>query len=231
MDTEKTSIWLFSQEPIFRDGLRRLLNSIDGFEVVGESNITEKLSSAVEIVLPTVAVVDVDINPESGFHLHHRLKQVSSTTSVIVMTSNFSDNQLFNAIREQASAYLSKEVSAENLTEMVRWVAQGGHPISDNLSASPAVAQQILAEFQTLSKQREVEDLVSPLTTREVDIISLMAQGFANKQIAVKLGVSEQTIKNHITSILSKLDANARTDAVVKAIRKGLITVEKEEEL
>jgi DNA-binding NarL/FixJ family response regulator len=91
MDTEKTSIWLFSQEPIFRDGLSRLLNSIDGFEVVGESNITEKLSSAVEIVLPNVAVVDVDINPESGFHLLRRLKQVSPTTSVIVMTSNFND--------------------------------------------------------------------------------------------------------------------------------------------
>jgi DNA-binding NarL/FixJ family response regulator len=230
MDAEKIGIWLFSQQPVFRDGLRHVLNAVDAFEIVGESNITEKLSSAVEVVLPCVAIVDVDTNPESGFHLLRRLKQVSPTTAVIVVTSSFSDNQLFNAIRDQASAYLSKEVSPENLCDMVKWVAQGGHPISENLSASPGVAQQILAEFQTLSKQREVEDLVSPLTIREVDIISLMAQGFANKQIAVKLNVSEQTIKNHITSILSKLDANARTDAVVKAIRKGLITVEKDEE-
>jgi two-component system response regulator DegU len=145
-----------------------------------------------------VAIVDVDSNPESAFHLLRRLKQVSPTTAAIVMTSAFSDSQLFEAIRDQASAYLSKEVTGESLCDMVRWVAQGGNPISDSLSSSPKVAQQILTEFQELSKQREVEALVSPLTTREVDIISLMAQGFANKQIAGELDVSEQTIKNHI---------------------------------
>jgi DNA-binding NarL/FixJ family response regulator len=228
MDREKTAVWLFSQQPIFRVGLRQVLGAVEGFEITGESNITEKLSSAVEVIPPQVAIVDVDSSPESGFHLLRRLKQVIPATFVIVMTSSFGDAQLFEAIRDQASAYLSKEVTSESLCEMVRWVAQGGSPISDILGSRPKVAEQILAEFQELSQQREVEELVSPLTAREIDIISLMAQGCANKQIANKLNVSEQTIKNHITSILSKLDANARTEAVVKAIRKGLITIRKD---
>jgi DNA-binding NarL/FixJ family response regulator len=230
MDREKTTIWLFSQQSIFRAGLRHALEAVTGFEIIGESNISEKLSSAVEVMPPQVAVVDLDSSPESGFHLLRRLKQVIPATAVIVMTSNFDDSQLFEAIRDQASAYLSKEVNGEGLCEMVKWVAQGGSPISDSLGSSPKVAQKILAEFQELSQQREVRELVSPLTAREIDIISLMAQGCANKQIAGKLNVSEQTIKNHITSILSKLDANARTEAVVKAIRKGLITINKEDE-
>jgi len=230
MDREKIAIWLFSQQSIFRAGMRQALSAVAGFEIIGESNIKEKLSSAVEVMPPQVAVVDLDSSPENGFHLLRRLKQVTPATSVIVMTSNFDDDQLFESIRDQASAYLSKEVTAESLCEMIKWVAQGGSPISESLSKSPKVAQQILAEFQELSQQREVEELVSPLTTREIDIISLMAQGCANKQIAGKLNVSEQTIKNHITSILSKLDANARTEAVVKAIRKGLITINKEGE-
>ena len=228
MDREKVSIWLFSQQPIFRMGLRQSLGATAGFEIIGESSITEKLPSAVEVMPPQVAILDVDTSPESGFHILRCLKQVTPTTSVIVVTSDFDDSQLFEAIRDKASAYLSKEATAESLCEMVKWVAQGGNPISENLSASPRVAQQILAEFQQLSQEREVEELVSPLTSREIDIISLMAQGCANKQIASKLNVSEQTIKNHITSILSKLDANARTEAVVKAIRKGLITITKE---
>jgi DNA-binding NarL/FixJ family response regulator len=230
MDRDKTGIWLFSQQPIFRAGLRQSLSGVAGFEIIGESSITEKLSQAVEVILPQLAIVDLDSSSESGFHILRRLKQVTPTTYVIVMTSNFGDDQLFEAIRDQASAYLSKEVTAESLCEMVKWVAQGGRPISDSLSSSPRVAQQILAEFQELSREREVEELVSPLTTREIDIISLIAQGCANKQIASKLNVSEQTIKNHITSILSKLDANARTEAVVKAIRRGLITINKDGE-
>jgi len=206
-----------------------VLSAAAGFEIIGEATTTEKLSHTVEVMPPQVAIVDVDATPESGFSLLRRLRQVTPATAVIILTSNFSDDQLFKSIREQASAYLSKEVKPEDLCDMVRWVAQGEHPIGDNLSARPKVAQQILQEFQELSQQREVEELVSPLTSREIEIISLMADGCANKQIAVKLSVSEQTIKNHITSILSKLDANARTEAVVKAIRKGLITITKEE--
>ena len=90
----------------------------------------------------------------------------------------------------------------------------------------PKLAAKILSQFNELSQQQEVKELISPLTSRETEIVNYVAQGYANKQIAAKLNISEQTIKNHVTSILGKLDANARTEAVVKAIKKGLITIE-----
>ena len=110
----------------------------------------------------------------------------------------------------------------------MRRTAFGEHPITDELDNRPKVAQNILQQFQELSGQQEVVSLISPLTARETEVINYMAQGCANKQIAAKLNISEQTIKNHVTSILSKLDANARTEAVVKAIRRGLIPMKQE---
>lgn len=177
---------------------------------------------------PDVAVVDIDASPETGLNLAHRIKQVTPSTGVIVLSSSSSDDQLFLAIKSQASAYLSKNISSQELYDAVRSVAAGAHPINESLSNRPKIAQHVLHQFQELSQEREVESLISPLTSREMEVINYMAQGFANKQIAVKLDISEQTIKNHVTSILSKLDANARTEAVVKAIKQGLISMKQD---
>ena len=102
-------------------------------------------------------------------------------------------------------------------------MAAGEHPINESLTNRPKVAEQVLQQFQELSLRSEAEVLVSPLTPRETEILNHIAQGLLNKQIASKLGISEQTIKNHVTSILRKLNANARTEAVVVAIKQGLI--------
>jgi DNA-binding NarL/FixJ family response regulator len=96
-------------------------------------------------------------------------------------------------------------------------VARGEHPINEGLTTRPKVAEQVLQQFQELSRRYEAEAFISPLTARETEILDYIAQGYLNKQIAIKLGISEQTIKNHVTSILRKLNANARTDAVVVA--------------
>jgi DNA-binding NarL/FixJ family response regulator len=107
----------------------------------------------------------------------------------------------------------------------IRKAAGGGHPINDTFLTQPKVAQKVLEQFQELSWGREIEDFVSPLSPRETEILSYMARGYLNKQIADTLNISEQTIKNHVPSILRKLDANARTQAVVTAIKRGLIKV------
>lgn len=186
------------------------------------------MSLTIEVMPPDVAIVDVDAATDSGLDLTHRIKQVSPSTAVVVMTSNTNDDQLFEAIKAQASAYLSKEISGDGLVDAVRRAAHGERPIGDSLNNRPRVAEHILRQFQELSQRQEVESLISPLTSRETEVVDYMAQGYANKQIAVKLNISEQTIKNHVTSILSKLDANARTEAVVKAISRGFIDIKKE---
>jgi len=228
MNGQNIKIWIFSQQPLFRQGIRDSLSNVEDIEIAGEAKLTDKMSMTIEVMPPDVAVVDIDAAPDSGLNLANRIKQVTPSTAVIVLASSINDEQLFEAIRSRASAYLSKDISSDELSDVVRRVAHGEHPINDSLNNRPKVAAQILDQFQALSQQQEVESLISPLTSRETEIVDYMAQGYANKQIAVKLNISEQTIKNHVTSILSKLDANARTEAVVKALRRGLISFQKE---
>lgn len=228
MNKAKIRTWIFSQQPLFLEGVRHSFAGKEDIEITGEARITDKMSLTIEVMPPDVAIVDLDAAPDSGLSLAHRIKQVTPSTAVVVLASDTSDAQLFKVIRSQASAYLSKDVSSEELCDVVRRTASGEHPINESLNNRPKVAQHILHQFQELSQQREVESLISPLTSRETEVINYMAQGYANKQIAVKLDISEQTIKNHVTSILSKLDANARTEAVVKAIRRGLISMNQE---
>jgi two-component system response regulator DegU len=221
----KIRVWIFSQQPLFQQGIRQSLAS-QNIEVAGEAKVNEKMSQTIEVMPPEVAIVDVDEAFDSGLNLAYRIKQVTPSTAVIILSSSVSDDQLFKAIKVQAAAYIGKDVSSNELCNIVRSVAKGEMPIKESIGRRPKVAEHILSQFNELSQQQEVKELISPLTSREVEIVNYMAQGFANKQIAAKLNISEQTIKNHVTSILGKLDANARTEAVVKAIKKGLITIE-----
>lgn len=228
MDGQGIKVWIFSQQPLFMQGVKDTFSGIGDIEIIGEAKLTGKMPRTIETMPPDVAIVDIDTAPDSGLNLVKRVKQVTPSTAVIVLASDINDKQLFEAIKRQASAYLSKDINGKELIDMVRRVASGEHPIKDSLSNRPKVAAHVLDQFQELYQQKEVESLISPLTSRETEIVDYMSQGYANKQIAVKLKISEQTIKNHVTSILSKLDANARTEAVVKAIKRGLISFTKE---
>ena len=221
----KIRVWIFSQQPLFQQGVRQALTS-HNIEVAGEARVTDKLSKTIEVMPPDVAILDIDEAIDSGFNLASRIKRVTPSTAVIILASNTSDDQLFKAIKTQAVAYLSKDITGNEICEIVKSVAKGERPISECVNNRPGVAAQILSQFNELSQQQAVKELISPLTSREIEVINYMAQGCANKQIAAKLNISEQTIKNHVTSILGKLDANARTEAVVKAIQKGLISIE-----
>jgi len=228
MAKQSIKVWIFSQQPLYRKGIVDTFSNAESIEVAGESRLTEKLSQIIEVMPPDVAIVDVDSATDSGLNLANRIKQITPNTALIVMASNTDDEQLFKVIKSQASAYLSKDIDSEGLIKTVRRVASGEHPINDSLNNRPKVAAHILNQFQEMYQEQEVENLISPLTTRETEIVEYMSKGFANKQIAVKLNISEQTIKNHVTSILTKLDANARTEAVVKAIKRGLIPFNQE---
>lgn len=225
MSEHRIRVWIFGQQPLFRQGVRQSLKN-QSIEVAGEARTTDKMSQTIEVMPPEVAIVDIDGALDNGISLATRIKQVTPSTAVIILSSSDGDEYLFKAIKVQAAAYLGKDITGDELCDVVRRVADGEQPIKDSISDRPKVAAQILSQFNELSQQQEVKELISPLTSREVEIVNYMAQGYANKQIAAELNISEQTIKNHVTSILGKLDANARTEAVVKAIKKGLITIE-----
>ena len=225
MKKNKIKVFILTQQYLLQQGIEHSLSSMEDIEISGATELDSEVLSAIDTQPPDVALVDIDVPSDNGLTLARKVKQHSPNIAVIVLTSNANDAQLFQAIKAQAAAYLEKAVTAEQLAGTIRRVARGEHPINEGLTARPKVAEQVLHQFQELSQRYEAEAVISPLTPRETEILNYMAQGYLNKQIAITLGISEQTIKNHVTSILRKLNANARTDAVVLAIKQGLISI------
>ena len=225
MNTNKIQVLVVSQQSLFQQGIEHSLSDTEDIVITGFAEVNDKVLSIIDTLPPDVALVDIDGPSDIGLTLGHRIKQRSPSIGVIVLTSNPNDDGLFQALKAQAGSYLSKEITASQLVDAVRRVARGEHPINESLSTRPKVAEQVLHQFQELYWRNEAEALISPITPRETEILQYIAQGYLNKQIAAELGISEQTIKNHVTSILRKLNANARTEAVVIAIKQGLISL------
>jgi two-component system, NarL family, response regulator DegU len=225
MGTDKIKVYIYSRQNFFRQGLITSLSSIEDLEIMGDGEFDIEALSGLEEALPDVAIVDIDTPGDEGMAKTRKLKQHLPNIGIIALTYSYNDMRIFEALKSQASACMSKEINADQLVEAVRRVARGEHPINEALITHPILADQVLRQFQALSRQNETREVVSPLTRRETEILDYIAQGMLNKQIATQCGISEQTIKNHVTSILRKLNANARTEAVVFALRQGLITI------
>lgn len=223
-----TKVFIIDRQPLFRQGVQASLAPITDVEIAGDADLDEKIVPIFENTPPDVVILGVDSAPADGLELCHTIKRHIPSVAVIILTPHPEDEQLFEAIKAQASAYLSKDVNASELVQTIKRCAHGEHPINENMADRPRVAEQVLQQFHQLSRDRVPDKFISPLTPKETEILDYMAQGDLNKQIADKLTVSEQTIKNHVTSILRKLNANARTHAVVIAIKKGIITITKE---
>jgi DNA-binding NarL/FixJ family response regulator len=221
----KIQVFVISQQSLFQQGLEHTFSNTEDIIISGVAGIGDKVLSTIDNLPPDVALLDIDGPSENGLDLARKIKQRSPNIGVIVLTSSPDDNQLFEALKAQAVAYLNKEVTADQLIDIVRRVAKGEHPINESLTTRPKLAEHVLQQFQELTSRAEAEAFISPLTPRETEILQYIAQGYLNKQIAAELGISEQTIKNHVTSILRKLNANARTEAVVVAIKQGLISI------
>ncbi len=221
----KIQVIIISQQVFFRQGMEHSLSRVRDITISATAEVSDEVLSIIDNLPPDVALLDIDTPADAGLKLTRRLKQRLPTIGVVVLTSSQDDAQLFQALKAQAVAYLSKEVTASELVNTIRRVYRGEHPINENLTARPKLAEQVLQQFQELSLRSEAESFIAPLTPREMEILNHIAQGYLNKQIAAELDISEQTIKNHVTSILRKLNANARTEAVVVAIKQGLISL------
>ncbi len=219
----KIQIFIISQQSLFIRALEHTFSELPDLVILGTTGVNNDVLKAIDNLPPDVALLDLDGPTDAALDLAKRIKARSPNIGVITLTSNPDDNQLFAALKAQAVAYLSKEATADQMVETIRRVARGEHPINESLTNRPKLAEHVLQQFQELSSRSEAEAFISPLTPREIEILQFIAKGYLNKQIAAELGISEQTIKNHVTSILRKLNANARTEAVVVAIKQGLI--------
>jgi len=226
IDKKKIQFFIVSQQVLFRQGVELSLSSTEDIKLIGTADYSNGLPSTFDDIPPDVVILDIDISTDDGLTLARKMKQHLPSIGIIIATSTPSDTQLFQALKAQAAAYLSKEVTPDQLVETIRRVSKGEHPINESLTNRPKVAEHVLQQFQELSWRSEAEAVISPLTPRETEILQYIARGYLNKQIAAELDISEQTIKNHVTSILRKLNANARTEAVVLALKHGILSLD-----
>ncbi len=222
---EKIKVYLADEQQLFRQGIRTVLAKEESIEVCGEFTSGDELQAALATTDANVILLHIKLPPQGGLEIARAIKKQLPSIAVILFTSEISEDELFEAIKSRASAYLSRNVRREELIDTIVASAAGKHPINDAFLLKPKVAERVLGQFQDLSWGQGVESFISPLTARETEILKYMAQGYLNKQIADALSISEQTIKNHVTSILRKLDANARTQAVIIAVKRGLISL------
>jgi DNA-binding NarL/FixJ family response regulator len=219
-----TKVVIIDKQPLFRAGVKQAFAEQGDFKIIGASP-DDNLSMIIEEDLPDVILLDIDTPSLNGLKIGKGLIQRYPAIRLVVMTSEINNDELFEVIRIGAAAYLDKKSNIQELEGIIRRVARGEYPINDSLLATPTVAEHVLKQFQEMvSMGMSVESVTAPLTNRETQILHYVADGNSNKKIAQILDISEQTIKNHVSSILRKLNANDRAHAVVLAIRRGWIS-------
>jgi two-component system response regulator DegU len=220
------TVVIVDKQTFFRAGVRQALSEKSGFEVL-ECDPNDEPIELIESDSPDVVLLDINFPTLNGLELGRKIARRCPNSKVVMLSPNSNDEELFEVIKTGAVAYLSKNTTTEELISVIRRACQGEYPINDSLISRPVVAEHVLKQFRDIfSAGKIMETVTAPLTHREAQILNYIAEGNSNKQIAHILEISEQTIKNHVSSILRKLNANDRAHAVALAIRNGWIPVE-----
>ncbi|MEA1872653.1 MAG: response regulator transcription factor [Chloroflexota bacterium] len=219
----KIKVMVIDEQAFFRAGVRQTLSQQPDLEIL-ECDPTQNPLELIEANLPDVALLGSDLASLSGIELGRKIAQYYPNTKVVVLSPDPNDEELFEVIKTAAVACLRKRATADELASTIRRARKGEYPINESLMARPRVARQVLNQFRGMG--RTMEGIVAPLTNRETQILTYIAEGNSNKEIARILEISEQTIKNHVSAILRKLNANDRAHAVALALHSGWISPE-----
>lgn len=215
---EKIRILIVDDQTMFRSGMRVLLGSQPDFEVIGEACDGEDALAKAAKLHPQVVLMDLRMPVLDGAAATRRLKSAYPEIRVIVLTTFDEDETIFDGLRSGAIGYLLKDAPTDKLYEAIRAAAHGESFLQ------PSVAARVVAEFARLSGQAPaMQTLAEPLSTREHEILRLLANGATNREIAAQLVLAEGTVKNHVTNILTKLSVSDRTRAALKAKELGLL--------
>ncbi len=221
---QRTKILLVDDHALFRVGMRQILELEPDFDIVAEAEDgRDAFTMAVEM-MPDIVLLDLSLPAPGGIETTQRIKREVPSAGIIALAVAEDEDQLFEAIKAGAAAFILKDISPEDLVTIIRRVRAGEYLINDKVFSRPSVASRVLKEFRELAVYgHEAAPIFAPLSPREVEILDNIAKGMTNKQVAYALSISEQTVKNHMSSILRKLSVNDRTQAVVYAMRQGWI--------
>jgi DNA-binding NarL/FixJ family response regulator len=213
--TEPISILIVDDHEVVRKGLRSYLDTLPNYRVVGEASTGEEAIKIVEEYIPDVVLMDLIMPGMDGVETTRRIKKISPRTQVVVLTSFHEDSHIFPALKAGATSYILKDMKMEKLVESLERAVAG------EVTLHPLVARRVLQNFQ--GDDPEEQPLFADLTDREQEVLRLIANGLSNNEIAAKLVISENTVKGHVSNILSKLHLADRTQVAVFAWQKGIV--------
>ena len=215
--TEKIRVLVADDHALFRKALAAVFADENDVELVGEASDGEEAVRMAAELVPDVVLMDVRMPKILGIEAARQIKSEQPTTKIVMLTVSDEEEDLFEAIKAGASGYLLKEVDPSEIAEALRQIHEG-HSL-----LSPAVASKLVSEFAAISKRTDERAMRPTLTDRELEVLRLAADGLTNRQIGRRLGISENTVKNHIRNILEKLHLHSRMEAVLYAVREELI--------
>jgi DNA-binding NarL/FixJ family response regulator len=216
---ETIRVAVVDDQRLFTRGLSGLVGMLAGVEVVGVAYDGEEAIALCRREEPDVVLMDISMPKMDGISATREIRSLLPQSAVIILTAHEEDERVFEGIKAGAQGYLLKDAELEDLSRAIRTVYAG-----DTIIA-PELAQKMLSTFQG-SRGPKGSRLVPPLTERELGVIRALARGQSDRQIAHSLGISEKTVRNHTSNIYRKLHIFDRTQAVIYAVREGVIDVE-----
>lgn len=212
----ETTVLIVDDHTLMRQGLRRILDEAH-IKVLGEATNGQEAVEKTAELLPDVVLMDIQMPEMDGIEATRRIKEANPHIHVVVLTMHEEEEFLFEAIKAGAIGYLVKNRAPQELIEVIEAARQGQSRLQ------PTMATKLLNEFSNLQKRHEEEAMYATLTNREKEILTFIAKGMSNKEVAKALFISDKTVKNHLQNIFFKLHINDRTSAAVLAVRKGLV--------
>jgi DNA-binding NarL/FixJ family response regulator len=216
---EPIRVAVVDDQELFRRGLTMLLGVEDDIEVVGEAGDGVAGTELAISAAPDVILMDVRMPKRSGIEACVAIKEAAPAARIIMLTVSDEEADLYEAVKNGASGYLLKDSSIDEVAQAIRVVSDGQSLIS------PSMAIKLLDEFKQMSRSDRQQVPTPRLTERELEVLKLVAQGLNNREIAKRLFISENTVKNHVRNILEKLQLHSRMEAVMYAVREKLLDI------
>jgi DNA-binding NarL/FixJ family response regulator len=221
----KITLLIVDDHPVFRQGLRNIFATEEDIEVIAEGGDGEQALQQAHALRPDVLLLDINLPGINGLQVTSRLKADHLATAIVLLTAYHDMEQVLHAMRSGAAAYCVKDIEPDSLVDIVRKAAQGYFIVGDLIFDANELKNWLDAGVEAATGPYMVDpsEHFVPLSPREMEILQFVTQGKSNKEIAQSLGISHQTVKNHMTSILKKLDVRDRTQAAVYALRRGWV--------
>lgn len=217
----KRRLMIVDDHPLFRNGLRRILEQDPRLQVVAEAANGHDALHEADIHKPALVVMDVQLPGVTGLQIASALRRERPNTAIMFLSMHVDDDRLFAAIRVGAAAFLTKDVDPQKIVDACHAVLKGDNLLHQAVLTNPNLARRVLGEFRTLSDGQGAPEPDVMLSPRELEVLDCLVMGHSNKEIGDALFITEQTVKNHMTSVLRKLAVDDRVAALRYAVSKG----------